>query len=75
MAVPLRASTGELVTELPTQHVKTLNPHLDHAAFDALYTTEHTAGARGESKLGVSFSCPQEVYKYAQGHCQATVPL
>lgn len=29
--------------ELPTQHVKTLNPHLDHAAFDAIYTTEHTA--------------------------------
>ncbi|CAK9053285.1 unnamed protein product [Durusdinium trenchii] len=39
---------------LPTQHVKTLNPHLDHAAFDAIYTTEHT------------------VYKYAQGHCQAS---
>ena len=31
------------VAKLPTQHVKTLNPHLDHAAFDALYTTEHTA--------------------------------
>lgn len=28
---------------LPTQHVKTLNPHLDHAAFDAVYCTEHTA--------------------------------
>ena len=28
--------------QLPTQHVKCLNPHLDHAAFDALYTTEHT---------------------------------
>eukprot|EP00440_Ansanella_granifera_P052346 gb/GFBE01056757.1/.p1 GENE.gb/GFBE01056757.1/~~gb/GFBE01056757.1/.p1 ORF type:complete len:958 (+),score=244.50 gb/GFBE01056757.1/:1-2874(+) len=27
---------------LPTQHVKCLNPHLDHAAFDALYSTEHT---------------------------------
>ncbi|CAE8699418.1 unnamed protein product, partial [Polarella glacialis] len=26
----------------PTQHLKTLNPHLDHAAFDAVYATEHT---------------------------------
>jgi len=25
----------------PTQHVKTLNPHLDHASFDAVYATEH----------------------------------
>ena len=26
------------LAQLPTQHVKCLNPHLDHAAFDALYT-------------------------------------
>merc|ERR1712190_392017 len=24
----------------PTQHLKTLNPHLDHAAFDAIFITE-----------------------------------
>ena len=33
----------KLTAQLPTQHLKTLNPHLDHAAFDAVYTTEHTA--------------------------------
>jgi len=28
------------ITCAPTIHVKTLNPHLDHAAFDAIFTTE-----------------------------------
>merc|ERR1719464_2684986 len=28
------------ITCAPTQHVKTLNPHLDHAAFDAIFITE-----------------------------------
>ena len=39
---------------LPTQHVKTLNPHLDHAAFDALYTTEHTAYKYAQGHCQVS---------------------
>merc|ERR1719362_1211506 len=29
------------ITCAPTIHLKTLNPHLDHAAFDAIFTTEH----------------------------------
>jgi hypothetical protein len=29
------------ITCAATQHVKTLNPHLDHAAFDAIFCTEH----------------------------------
>uniref|UniRef100_A0A7S2L0H4 Uncharacterized protein n=1 Tax=Zooxanthella nutricula TaxID=1333877 RepID=A0A7S2L0H4_9DINO len=29
------------ITCAPTQHLKTLNPHLDHAAFDAFYSNEH----------------------------------
>ena len=54
--------------KLPTQHVKTLNPHLDHAAFDALYTTEHTASTSDwsyskesmeEPQFGVDFYIPR----------------
>lgn len=44
--------------KLPTQHVKTLNPHLDHAAFDALYTTEHTAST-SDSNQYESMEDPQ----------------
>jgi len=29
------------ITGAATQHVKTLNPHLDHAAFEAIFSTEH----------------------------------
>merc|ERR1711998_104652 len=29
------------ITCAATQHVKTLNPHLDHAAFEAIFCTEH----------------------------------
>merc|ERR1719353_169890 len=29
-------------TSAPTIHLKTLNPHLDHAAFDAIFTSEAT---------------------------------
>eukprot|EP00747_Dinoflagellata_sp_TGD_P164522 gnl/TRDRNA2_/TRDRNA2_184576_c0_seq1.p1 gnl/TRDRNA2_/TRDRNA2_184576_c0~~gnl/TRDRNA2_/TRDRNA2_184576_c0_seq1.p1 ORF type:complete len:938 (+),score=185.40 gnl/TRDRNA2_/TRDRNA2_184576_c0_seq1:75-2888(+) len=29
-------------TSAPTVHLKTLNPHLDHAAFDAIFTSEAT---------------------------------
>jgi 3-oxoacyl-(acyl-carrier-protein) synthase len=29
------------ITCAPTQHFKTLNPHLDHAAFDAIFISEH----------------------------------
>jgi polyketide synthase-associated protein len=29
------------ITCMATQHVKTLNPHLDHAAFDAIFCVEH----------------------------------
>jgi len=39
---------------LPTQHVKCLNPHLDHAAFDALYTTEHTVYKYAQGHCQVS---------------------
>eukprot|EP00913_Durusdinium_trenchii_P009283 g8722.t1 len=39
---------------LPTQHVKTLNPHLDHAAFDAIYTTEHTVYKYAQGHCQVS---------------------
>lgn len=39
---------------LPTQHLKTLNPHLDHAAFDALYSTEQTAYKYAQGHCQVS---------------------
>jgi polyketide synthase-associated protein len=29
------------ITCAPTQHFKTLNPHLEHAAFDAIFCSEH----------------------------------
>merc|ERR1711865_464103 len=42
----------------PTLHLKTLNPHLDHAAFEAVYTTEcnpfqYTRGHSQVSSFGV----------------------
>jgi len=42
----------------PTQHLKCLNPHLDHAAFDAIFNTEatpylYTAGHCQVSSFGV----------------------
>merc|ERR1719464_1228405 len=30
-----------MTTCAPTQHLKTLNPHLDHASFDAIFISEH----------------------------------
>jgi len=65
---PLISVTAGDFAKLPTQHVKTLNPHLDHAAFDALYTTEHTASTSDwsysyesmeEPQFGVDFYIPR----------------
>eukprot|EP00931_Biecheleriopsis_adriatica_P085876 TRINITY_DN60659_c0_g1_i1.p1 TRINITY_DN60659_c0_g1~~TRINITY_DN60659_c0_g1_i1.p1 ORF type:complete len:955 (-),score=205.23 TRINITY_DN60659_c0_g1_i1:94-2958(-) len=39
---------------LPTQHVRTLNPHLDHAAFEGLYSTDHTAYKHAQGHCQVS---------------------